>query len=62
MNEEPEDRKTTLLRAALEIIRKCNDGIYVKNFLEETAFYDGTDCDGYCLGEDIAYELGEDGL
>jgi len=52
-----EDRKTVLLRAAYELLKKCNKGHYVLNVMEETVFYDGTDCDGYCLANDIAYEL-----
>jgi hypothetical protein len=52
-----EDRKTILLRATYELLKKCNEGPFVKNVLEETIFYDGTDCDGFCLANDIAYEL-----
>jgi hypothetical protein len=52
-----EDRKIVLLRAAYDILKKCDEGPYVKNALEVTAFYDGTDCDGFCLMEDIAIEL-----
>ena len=48
-----ENRSTTLLKAVLEILNKCDDGPYVKDFFENTAFYDGTDCDGYCLMDDI---------
>jgi hypothetical protein len=48
-----ENRSTTLLKAVLEILYKCDDGPYVKDFFENTAFYDGTDCDGYCLMNDI---------
>ncbi len=55
-----EDRKVTLLKAALELLKKCNEGPYVKNALAETVFYDGTDCDGACLANDIAAELGEE--
>lgn len=52
-----EDRKTTLLKAAYDLLRKCDDGPYVKNALKDTVFYDGTDCDGFCLMEDIMNEL-----
>ena len=31
--------------------------MYVKNVIEETAFYDDTDCDGLCLLIDIGLEL-----
>ena len=48
-----EDRATVLLMAVLEILYKCNDGPYVKDFFGETAFYDGAECDGYCLMDDI---------
>lgn len=52
-----QDRKEILLRAAYDILVKCNEGSFVKNALEETAFYDGYECDGYCLMTDIADEL-----
>ena len=55
------DRLKVLLRAARDILRKCNDSHYVLNAMEVTAFYDGTDCDGSCLMEDIECELGIDG-
>ena len=48
-----EDRATVLLNAILEILNKCDEGPYVKDFFGETAFYDGTYCDGYCLKDDI---------
>ena len=51
------DRKTILLKAAYELLKKCNDGPYVKDVLSETAFYDDAECDGWCLATDIAYEL-----
>ena len=54
---EQEDRKTVLLKAAYELLKKCNEGPYVKNVLAETVFYDGVDCDGWCLANDIAAEL-----
>ena len=57
---EKEDRKVTLLKAAHALLKSCDEGPYVKNALSETVFYDGVDCDGYCLMEDIASELGID--
>jgi hypothetical protein len=50
-------RKEELLRAAFDLLQKQNKSGYVLNLLEETVFYDGTDCDGYCLMEDIRSEL-----
>lgn len=54
---EKEKRLSTLLKAAYDLFEKCNEGPYVKNVLEETAHYDGADCDGYCLKDDIYNEL-----
>ena len=51
------DRKTILLKAAYDILKECDRGPYVKNALEVTAHYDGADCDGFCLMEDIKDEL-----
>lgn len=48
------DREKILLNAAYNLLKKCDDGPYVKNALEETVFYDDEECDGYCLMEDIA--------
>lgn len=60
IRKEDADRIIVLLKAAHEILKKCDEGLYVKNVLEVTAFYDDTDCDGYCLMEDIAIHLGID--
>lgn len=57
-----EDRKITLLKACRKLLQKQNDTIYVLNMLETTVYYDGTECDGSCLLEDIEellIELGE---
>jgi hypothetical protein len=54
-----EDRKVTLLRAAYDMLKKCRDSHYVISPMETTVFYDGADCDGSCLMDDIAIELGE---
>lgn len=48
-----EDRATILLKAVLEILNKCDEGPYVKDFFGETAFYDGVECDSLFLREDI---------
>ena len=52
-----QDRKEVLLKAAHDLLKKCDEGQFVKNELEETVFYDDADCDGYCLMTDIASEL-----
>ena len=51
------NRKEMLLKATYDLLKKCDEGPYVKNVLEETVFYDEADCDGSCLMEDIAIEL-----
>ena len=50
-----DDRATVLLKAALDILRKCDFA------LEETTFYDEAECDGFCLKGDIEcfLELGQ---
>lgn len=47
-----EDRKKILVEACIE---------YIEQDPELTVFYDETDCDGYCLIEDlkIEFNLGE---
>lgn len=54
------DRRAILLRAAYDLLTKCDRSSYVIEVCAETVFYDGTDCDGGCLREDIAIELGID--
>ena len=48
-----ENRAITLLKAARELLEKQKESHYVLNLLCETVFYDGADCDGYCLCDDI---------
>lgn len=52
------ERMEILLKASYDLLKKCDEGPYVKNALEETVFYDEADCDGFCLMEDIASVLG----
>lgn len=48
-----EKRKSILLKAALDLLKSCNEGPYVKDVLCETAIWDGVECDGHCLMEEI---------
>jgi len=48
-----EDRKTILLQATLDILRKCEESPYTLSPLETTAHWDEADCDGYCLMGEI---------
>ena len=47
------DRKTVLLKATYDLLRQCRESDYVQNIFELTTPYDGTECDGLCLMDDI---------
>lgn len=47
------ERAKVLLKATRDILKKCDDSFYVLNVLEVTAVWDGVECDGYCLKEEI---------
>lgn len=46
-------RARYLLKVSYDLLRKQEESLYVLNILSETIFYDGAECDGYCLMEDI---------
>lgn len=50
-----------LLKATKKLFERQNDSYYVLNLLEEEVMYDGVECDGYCLLDDIRYLLEEVG-
>jgi hypothetical protein len=52
-----ENRKDVLLRACYDLLGKQVTSGYVLDLLCETVKYDGTNCDGSCLRDDIAIEL-----
>lgn len=52
------DRKLVLLRAAYDLIKRSTEVGYVQETTHINTRYDGADCDGYCLMDDIADELG----
>jgi len=51
------NRKDILLRAAYDLLTKCRDSHYVLDANAVEVFYDGTNCCGGCLREDIAIVL-----
>jgi hypothetical protein len=51
------DRKTILLKACYNMLKKQRDAGSVISPFEMTVFYDEAACDGYCLMEDIELEL-----
>ncbi len=54
------DRKTVLLRAAYDLLKRSTRRHYVVEATSILTPYDAADCDGCCLVEDIAFELGLD--
>lgn len=52
-------RAVELLRAARDLIDKADEGPYVIDVMNTTVFYDGADCDGSCLRDDINHLLWE---
>lgn len=46
-------RSRILLEATHDLLEKQMESGYVLNLLSETVFYDGAECDGHCLMEDI---------
>ena len=52
------DRKVVLLRAAYDLLKKSEENFYVEEATSIIVHYDEADCDGHCLMEDIAMELG----
>ena len=49
-----QNRAIELLEAAKNLLEKQENSKYVLNMLEETVFYDDTECDGSCLLQDIS--------
>lgn len=50
-------RAHTLLKAAYDLLKQCNQAGYVLEAIDVEIEYDGTTCDGYCLLEDLAAAL-----
>ena len=58
MTPTPDKRKDTLLRAAYDLLKRASQDHYVRSATEIPVYYDDANCDGYCLMEDIAEQLG----
>lgn len=56
------DRKEYLLRQVLKMFKIQQNTPYVQSIEEMVIVYDGAECDGSCLCEDIMAELGIDDL
>ena len=46
-------RAIVLLKAAYELMEKQEESPFVLNILEQTTVWDGVECDGYCLKNEI---------
>ena len=51
-------RADELLKATMHLLEKQLNSTYVLDLLSESIYYDGTECDGSCLLEDIKVYLG----
>jgi hypothetical protein len=51
------DRKTILLRAAYDLLKRASQDHYVREATSIVTRFDDANCDGYCLMLDIAAEL-----
>jgi len=51
-------RKEVLLRAAYDLLKKADEEHFVEQATVITIHYDDAECDGSCLMQDIATELG----
>ena len=54
------NRKDVLLKAAYDLLKKADEAHFAEQATAIVVHYDGADCDGHCLMEDIAIELGLD--
>lgn len=52
------NRKDILLRAAYDLLKRSTQQHYVQEATSILVHYDGANCDGYCLMDEIAQELG----
>ena len=52
------DRKSYLLLQVLKLFKQQKESHYVKDIERMTVIYDGAECDGSCLCDDIMCELG----
>lgn len=47
------ERAIILLKATYEMLKQQEESPIVLNILEQTAVWDGVECDGYCLKDEI---------
>jgi len=59
MNEFDVKRAKILLKAARDILTKCDESSYVADVMCETAIWDEVECDGNCLLNELNEFLDE---
>lgn len=59
VNKESLQRALYMLMVVNNLLNKQNESDYVLNLLSETLNYDGTECDGMCVMEDIKWALSD---
>jgi hypothetical protein len=47
------ERAKILLKATYDLLKRQDESPFVLNILEETTVWDGVECDGCCLMEEI---------
>lgn len=47
------ERAKILLKATYDLLKRQAESPFVLNILDETTVWDGVECDGYCLMEEI---------
>jgi len=53
MTKQQEERAKILLKATHDILKKCDEAIFVQDVMSVTAIWDEAECDGNCLMEEI---------
>lgn len=53
MNEKQQERAMILLKAAHEILKKCDESMIIEDVMCMTAMWDEVECDGDCLMNEI---------
>jgi len=53
MTQTEQHQAKKLLKATLDILQKCHDSYFVPDVMSTTAIWDGVECDGYCLRDEI---------
>lgn len=61
MTKEQQEQSRKLLRATLDILKKCDENGYVVDVMAVTATWDEAECDGGCLMEEIELLIEEIG-